>query len=30
MRDFAEKYSVKLISLSDLPLSDIGGGVIYE
>ena len=30
MRDFAEKHSVKLISLSDLPLSDIGGGVIYE
>ena len=30
MRDFAEKHSVKLISLSDLPLSDIGGGVVYE
>ena len=30
MRVFAEKHSVKLISLSDLPLSDIGGGVIYE
>ena len=30
MCDFAEKYSVKLISLSNLPLCDIGGGVIYE
>lgn len=30
MRDFAEKHSAKLISLSDLPLCDIGGGVIYE
>ena len=30
MRDFAEKHSAKLISLSDMPLSDIGGGVIYE
>ncbi len=30
MRDFAEKYSAKLISLSDMPLCDIGGGVVYE
>ncbi|MBE6608219.1 MAG: hypothetical protein E7633_06670 [Ruminococcaceae bacterium] len=30
MRDFAEKYSAELISLSSLPLCDIGGGVIYE
>lgn len=30
MRDFAKKHSSTLVSLSSLPLSDIGGGVIYE
>ncbi len=30
IRDFAAKHSVKLVSLSDKPLYDIGGAVIYE
>ena len=30
IRDFAAKHSVKLVSLSDKPLHDIGGAVIYE